>query len=84
MSNLSKSLSLTRCISSSTDATKTRARWWTVTLWGLKFLSLSSKKPLVAHVPSASRVALSVHSLPLPLPVTETSATASGSVNATL
>ena len=47
-------------------------------------MSLSSKKPLVAHVPSASRVALSVHSLPLPLPVTETSATASGSVNATL
>ena len=64
------------------DATKPRARWWTVTLWGLKFLSLSSKKPLVAHVPSAWRVALSVHSLPLPL--TETSATLSGSVNATL
>ena len=47
-------------------------------------MSLSSKKPLVAHVPSAWRVALSVRSLPLPLPVRETSATASGSVNATL
>ena len=75
---------MTCCIPPSADAAETRARWWTVTLWGLKFLSLSSKKPLVAHVPSAWRVALSVRSLPLPLPVTETSATALGSVNATL